>query len=348
MDQTMNNLTQLIKETQSHFETALSSTKTIEQLEEYRIQFLGRKGSITSLMTIFKDLSIEEKRTQGPLLQSLKTDIETRLEAKKQQLLLEAQEAAIAKQKYFDVTASKPESLKGTLHIYTQIIEQIEDIFISMGYSIADGPEVETEYYNFQALNIPADHPARDMQDTFWLTLPNKLMRTHTSNVQARCMEKGNLPLAIIAPGRVYRNEATDASHDFMFTQVEGLLIDKNISMANLLATTKTFLAALLENPDITIRVRPGFFPFVEPGVEIDASCPFCTHGCSTCKKTGWIELVGAGLVHPNVLECSGIDPEKYSGFAFGFGIERLAMIKHRINDIRLFHSGPIPFLNQF
>lgn len=344
----MSNLTTLLEETRQQFAQALSTIKTIEQLEEQRIHFLGRKGLIASLMTLFKDLNLEEKRTQGPQLQELKAFIEQSLETKKDLLLQETQVAAIAKQKYFDVTAYKPDPVRGTIHLYSQIIEQIEDIFISMGYAIADGPEVETEYYNFQALNIPQEHPARDMQDTFWLTLPGKLLRTHTSNVQARCMEKHELPLAVIAPGRVYRNEATDASHDFMFTQVEGLFIDKDVSMAQLLATTKTFLQALLENKEINIRVRPGYFPFVEPGVEIDASCPFCTDGCSTCKRTGWIELVGAGLVHPNVLECSGIDPEKYSGFAFGFGIERLAMIKHKINDIRLFHSGPVSFLNKF
>src|SRR5439155_5825540 len=180
----------------------------------------------------------------------------------------------------------------GSLHIYTQMTNHIQNIFTSMGYAIVDGSEVETEYYNFEALNIPADHPAREMQDTFWLYQPTMLLRTHTSAVQARMMENMNLPLAIYAPGRVYRNEQTDASHDFMFTQVEGMFIDKHVSMAHLLATARTFLQALFEKPDLHIRVRPGYFPFVEPGVEIDASCPFCKSGCSICKKTGWIELL--------------------------------------------------------
>ena len=218
-----------------------------------------------------------------------------------------------------------------------------------MGYDIADGPEVETDFYNFQALNIPADHPARDMHDTFWLTTPSLLLRTHTSPVQIRAMEHKPLPLAIFAPGRTFRNEATDASHLFMFTQGEGLVIDKNISIANLLATARAFLQAFFEKEDLHIRARPGYFPFVEPGIEIDASCPFCSgKGCSPCKKTGWIELLGAGLVHPNVLKAGGIDPQEYSGFAFGFGIERLAMIKYGINDVRLFHSSKLPFLRQF
>jgi len=217
-----------------------------------------------------------------------------------------------------------------------------------MGFERADGPEIETDYYNFEALNIPEDHPARDMHDTFWLTLPNMLLRTHTSTVQIRAMEQRDKPLAIFAPGRAYRNEETDASHDFMFTQLETLLIDKNVSMANLLATAKTFLQKIFNKQNLEIRVRPGYFPFVEPGVEIDAQCPFCTQGCSVCKKTRWIELLGAGLVHPNVLKYGGVDTDIYSGFAFGLGIERLAMIKHGITDIRLFHQNKESFLKQF
>ena len=204
------------------------------------------------------------------------------------------------------------------MHIYTKVIELVEDVFVGMGYEIADGPEVETDFYNFSALNIPTDHPARDMHDTFWINYPNLLMRTHTSTVQIHTMETKKLPLAIFAPGRVYRNEAIDASHEFNFTQVEGLLVDKDISVANLLATAQIFLRALFERDDLKIRSRPGYFPFVEPGIEIDVQCPFCATGCSTCKYTTWIELLGAGLVHPNVLTCCGINSELYSGFAFG------------------------------
>jgi len=211
-----------------------------------------------------------------------------------------------------------------------------------------DGPEVETSHYNFEALNIPADHPARDMQDTFWLTLPGRLLRTQTSNVEIRTMEQQKPPFAIVSPGRVYRNEATDASHDFMFTQLECLVVDKHVSLSNLLGTVQLFLQRVFGREDLKIRARPGYFPFVEPGVEIDASCLFCTHGCSICKKTTWIELLGSGLTHPNVLRACNLDPEEYTGFAFGMGIERLAMLKYGITDIRLFHSGSLAFLKQF
>ena len=217
-----------------------------------------------------------------------------------------------------------------------------------MGYKIAEGPELETEFYNFTALNIPEYHPARDIQDTFWLKIPGMLMRTQTSSVQIHEMAKKDLPIAILASGRCYRNEATDASHDFVFMQVEGLLIDKKISLANLLATLKTCLRAIFDKDDLEIRVRPGYFPFVEPGLEIDVLCPFCKSGCSVCKKTKWIEIVGAGLVHPNVLKHGGLDPKEYTGFAFGFGLTRLVMLKYGINDIRLLNSGKLEFLQQF
>ena len=212
-------------------------------------------------------------------------------------------------------------------------------------------PEVDTDYYNFEALNIPKEHPARDMHDTFWLSKAYHqplLMRTHTSSVQAHAMETRRPPIAVGIPGRCYRHEATDASHDFMFMQCEILMIDKNISLSNLFATAKQFLSALFGKQDMTIRVRPGYFPFVEPGVEIDVSCPFCKTGCGVCKKTRWLEICGAGLVHPNVLKASNINPQEYSGFAFGFGLTRLVMLKYGINDIRLLHSNKIDFLKQF
>ena len=244
------------------------------------------------------------------------------------------------------MTISKPLQ-QGSLHPYTYITQEIEDIFMSMGFAVADGPELETDYNNFGALNIPADHPARAESDTFWLPDMQRLLRTHTSTVQIKTMREQTPPIAIICPGRALRNEATDASHDFMFMQIEGMLIDKNISIANLLAVLKEFLDKLF-GKSLQLRVRPGFFPFVEPGLEIDAQCPFCTTGCSTCKHTCWIELLGAGLIHPNVLRNAGIDPTIYSGFAFGSGLTRLAMLKYHITDIRLIHSGKIEFLEQF
>lgn len=344
----MSDIKKQINEIKTDFSNRLQKAITKQQLEAVRIFFLGRKGKLAELMGQMKTLPVEEKRELGPLLKDLKQEAEDKFDEKIQSLDDVEREIEVLRKQHFDVSAYKPGALGSSLHIYTQIIEQIENIFISMGYDIADGPEAETDYYNFQTLNIPKDHPARDMQDTFWLNVPDMLLRTHTSPVQVHEMEKKGAPIALIAPGRVYRHEATDASHDFMFSQVEGLLVDKNISMSHLLATAKAFLQEFFEKKDLNIRVRPGYFPFVEPGIEIDFSCAFCSSGCSICKKTGWIELMGAGLVHPNVLKYSGIDSEKYSGFAFGFGLERVAMIKHGINDIRLFHSGSVDFLKQF
>jgi phenylalanyl-tRNA synthetase alpha chain len=324
------------------------SFTTKQDLEQANILFCGRKGKIANLMEQLKQLSIEEKKTVGPLINQLKTetlsffdDAEKRVDAQAAQLRNE-------QEKNFDVTAYRLKELKGSTHLYTQIIQDLENVFISMGYDIIDGPEIETEYNNFEALNIPTDHPAREEDDSFFLELPGMLLRTQTSSVQARALQNAQPPIAFFSPGRVYRREATDQTHDFLFTQAEGLLISKDISVSNLIATAKTFLQKLFERDDLTIRVRPGYFPFVEPGLEIDAECPFCTQGCSVCKRTRWIELLGSGLIHPNVLKASGIDPTVYSGFAFGMGIERLAMIKYGIHDMRLFHSSKIDFLKQF
>lgn len=238
---------------------------------------------------------------------------------------------------------------KGHLHPMTQMINQINNIFFDMGFEIADGPEMDSEYYNFDVLNIPRNHPARGMHDTFWIKdKENMVMRTHTSNAQVRYMEKNKPPIRIIVPGKVFRNEATDATHEAQFHQVEGFVIDKNISLANLKFTLEIFFEKFFGG-EINIRFRPSFFPFVEPGVEVDMSCFKCEgKGCSICKNTGWIEVLGAGMVHPNVLKNGGIDPEEYSGFAFGGGIERLGMLKYGIDDVRLFFDGDLRFVNQF
>lgn len=329
------------------FKTSLKKSNSLKELEACRISYLGRQGIIAELMTDLKTMTTEEKRAAGPLLNQLKKDMQQLLETA-QKALYESQEKLIAnKAKNFDVTISKPFQLQGSLHPYTHITQEIEDIFISMGFAIAQGPELETSFANFEALNIPDDHPARAESDTFWLPDMQRLLRTHTSTVQIKTMQEQKLPIAVVCPGRAFRNEATDASHDFMFMQVEGLLIDTDISVSNLLATLQTFLEKLFEQK-VKLRVRPGYFPFVEPGLEIDASCPFCKKGCSTCKGTRWIELLGSGMVHPNVLKAGGIDPTKYSGFAFGSGLTRLAMLKYHITDIRLLHSGNIRFLEQF
>lgn len=330
------------------FNEALSRAQSEKDLEDLRIKFLSRQGEIAALMPLLKELNADEKREFGPLLNSLKNESESAYQNKKEELENLKLKAAQDKLKYFDVTAYKPNQLKGHLHPNTIIAQKFEDVFLSMGYEIVDGPELEEDFYNFQALNIPADHPARDMQDTFWLNLPGKLMRTQTSPVQIRVMQNKKPPLAIVSMGRVFRNEATDASHEFAFEQVEGLMVGKNISLANLLATARLCLQEIFERKDLEIRVRPGFFPFVEPGLEIDMLCPFCKEGCSVCKKTRWIEIAGAGLVHPNVLKACGIDFKEYSGFAFGMGLTRIVMLKFGINDIRLLSSNKVDFLKQF
>lgn len=338
---------QKLKDLYQLFQDKAAQAADEKQLDALRIEYLGRQGIIAGLMTELKAMPTEDKRTHGPLLNSFKKDIQEAFQAALDTINIKKQEALAAQSAAFDVTISKPGQLQGSLHPYTLITQEIEDIFISMGFEIADGPELETDFANFGALNIPADHPARSESDTFWLPDMQRLLRTHTSTVQIKAMQEKELPIAIACPGRAFRNEATDASHDFMFMQVEGLLIDKNISVSNLLATLKTFLQKLF-GKKLELRVRPGFFPFVEPGLEIDASCPFCKDGCSTCKHTKWIELLGSGLVHPNVLKAAGIDPTIYSGFAFGSGLTRLAMLKYNITDIRILHSGDIRFLQQF
>lgn len=338
----MKNIKNQIEQVKKAYNQALDNAHSADALEAVRIEYLGRQGILVELMKQLKDLSLDEKREIGPLLNMLKQQLTEDFDKKIQTL-----SSSKGAQSTFDVTAYKPNQLRGSLHVFTQLIEELNEIFISMGWNIIDGPEVETEYYNFTALNIPQDHPARDSHDTFWLSNPGYLLRTHTSNSQAHAMRANKPPLAVFAPGRCYRNEAVDASHDFMFMQGEGLMVDENISISNLLATIQTFLQALL-GKSLKIRVRPGYFPFVEPGLEVDASCPFCKKGCSACKHTGWIELMGAGLVHPNVLSQGGIDPKKYTGFAFGFGLERIAMVRYGINDIRLFRSDNLAFLEQF
>jgi len=344
----MKNIAQQLETLKNNRDTALQNATSVSDIEALRISLLGRKGSVTQLMEQLKALPVEEKKIAGPLINHFKTETQTFIDEYTQKIEAALQVQKNEQQKNFDVSAYRYNELKGTRHILTHIIEDLENVFISMGYTIADGPEAENEFYNFEALNIPAHHPAREEEDSFFLKIPSMLLRTQVSSIQARVMQNSQPPIAIVAPGRVYRKEATDQTHDFVFTQLEGMFIDKDISVSHLLATAKTFLQKVLEKDDIQIRVRPGFFPFVEPGLEIDASCPFCTHGCSVCKKTRWIELLGSGLIHPNVLRAGGIDPTIYSGFAFGMGIERLAMLKYGINDLRLFHSNKVKFLDQF
>jgi phenylalanyl-tRNA synthetase alpha chain len=333
-----------ITELQSAALARIEAAHSLDELEAVRVDVLGRKGSLSQINV--GKLSPEERGPAGKALNAAKRTLESALEAKKEAFSGEALNARLQAE-WIDLTLPAPPPLPGSLHPVTLIRNEIEDLFTSLGFAVLDGPEVETEYHNFDALNIPATHPARDMQDTFWLT-DGHLLRTHTSPVQVRGMEKLGPPLRMIAPGRVFRNEEVDASHEHTFYQVEGMMVDRNVSVANMIYFMKTMLSSIFER-EVTVRLRPGFFPFVEPGFELDIQCLICGGpGCPVCKQSGWVELMPCGLVHPNVLRMSGIDPDEWGGFAFGLGLTRLAMMRYGIDDIRLFQSGDLRFLRQF
>jgi phenylalanyl-tRNA synthetase alpha chain len=324
----------------------IHAAKTAEALEAVRVEILGRKGVLTQLGKDIGKLSAEERAGRGKFINASKQALEEAYGQRK----AEFEREAIANRldtEWIDLTVPAPGAKPGSLHPITQIQWEIEDLFRSLGFTVLNGPEVETEYYNFDALNIPADHPARDMQDTFWLD-GGYLLRTHTSPVQVRGMEKFGPPLRMIAPGRTFRNESVDASHEHTFYQIEGMMIDRNVSVANLIYFMKTLLTAIFKR-DMTVRLRPGFFPFVEPGFELDIRCLICGgSGCPVCKQSGWVELLPCGLVNPQVLRTSGIDPKEWNGFAFGLGLTRLAMMRYAIDDIRWLQSGDLRFLRQF
>ena len=317
-----------------------------QELETARIEALGRKGSLAQISKEMGKVAPEERAYIGKLLNAAKLEMEAAHESRQQQFAAAALRARLDAE-WVDLTLPAPGPRMGHLHPITQIQTEIEDLFTSLGFTVLDGPEVETEYYNFDALNIPADHPARDMQDTFWLTDGN-LLRTHTSPVQVRGMERLGPPLRMIAPGRSFRNENVDASHEHTFYQLEGMMVDREVSVAHLIYFMKTLLTAIFQR-EMTVRLRPGYFPFVEPGFELDIRCLICGGaGCAVCKQSGWVELLPCGLVNPKVLRMSGIDPEQWNGFAFGLGLTRLAMMRYGIDDIRLFAGGDLRFLRQF
>src|ERR1700728_2124157 len=323
-----------------------ASAVSLEQLEESRVGALGRKGALAQISKEFGKLAPEERGRVGKLLNSVKQDLETDYEDKKRRFEQAELTGRLANE-WIDVTLPAPGVRPGSLHPITQLQNEIEDLFTSLGFAILYGPEVETEEHNFDALNIPPTHPARDMQDTFWLTGGN-LLRTHTSPVQVRGMRELGPPLRMIAPGRVFRNESVDASHEHTFYQLEGMMIDRNVSVGNLIYFMKTLLTAIFKR-DVTVRLRPGFFPFVEPGFELDIRCLICgASGCPVCKQSGWVELLPCGLVNPHVLRMSGIDPAEWNGFAFGLGLTRLVMMRYAIDDIRWLQSGDLRFLSQF
>jgi phenylalanyl-tRNA synthetase alpha chain len=324
----------------------IANAATAEELEAVRVEVLGRKGALAQISKQFGQLAPDERKRAGMLLNAAKESVEAARDARHAEFERRATAARLDAE-WIDVTLPAPGPRPGSLHPITQIQMEIEDLFTSMGFAVLGGPEVETERRNFDALNIPADHPARDMQDTFWLGDGN-LLRTHTSPVQVRGMERFRPPLRMIAPGRVFRNEEVDASHEHTFYQVEGMVIDREVSVGHLIYFMKTMLSHVFGR-EVNVRLRPGFFPFVEPGFELEVECLLCGGaGCPVCKQSGWVEQLGCGLVHPNVLRMSGIDPEVWNGFAFGLGLTRLAMMRYGIDDIRHLQSGDLRFLRQF
>ncbi len=334
---------------------AIAGASSADALAELDARLLGSKGEVLELVRSVTALPKEERPAFGKLANTVKQEVEQALAAARerfaQQRLASELDAGD-----FDPTEPGPSRPRGALHPITIVQHELVDLFTSLGFQWQDGPEVESEYYNFDALNIPADHPARESQDTFWLSDKN-LMRTHTSPVQVRTLQRaahaGRWPLKVIVPGRCFRSETVDKSHEHTFYQMEGLVVDRvhgeqGISTANLIHTMKTCLRVILER-DVQVRLRPGFFPFVEPGFELDVNCAFCAgKGCSVCKQSGWIEVLPCGMVHPNVLKQGGLDPEEYTGFAFGMGLQRVVMLRYGIDDIRQFMGGDLRFLQQF
>jgi phenylalanyl-tRNA synthetase alpha chain len=325
----------------------IAGASNLEELKQIRVRYLGKKGELTAVLRGMGQLSPDERPVVGALANRIRDELNNQLDGRESQLKdqLRCQSMAVEK---LDVTMpGKPVEL-GYNHPLTIVMEKIAEIFLGMGFTIAEGPEIETDYYNFEALNIPGDHPAREMWDTFYIR-PDILLRTHTSPVQVRTMEKvaPQIPVRIIAPGKVYRRD-DDATHSSMFHQVEGLVIDRNISLSDLKGTLLLF-ARQMFGPDQQVRLRPSFFPFTEPSAEVDIACVMCGgQGCRICKDSGWIEILGSGMVHPRVLEMSGYDPEEYTGYAFGMGVERIAMLKYGVDDLRLFFANDMRMLRQF
>ena len=324
----------------------LSKVNDTKALEELRVKFLGKKGELTSILKQMGKLSAEERPVIGQLANQVRAEIEESITNRVKEIKALMLEKKL-KEEELDVTLPGNKSSIGKLHPLNIVLNEIEEIFMGMGFDVVDGPEVEYDYYNFEALNLPPDHPARDTQDTFYIT-DNILLRTQTSSVQVHVMEEKKPPLRIISPGRVYRSDAVDATHSPLFHQIEGLVVDKGITMSDLVGTLELLMKRLYGD-DCKIRLRPHHFPFTEPSAEVDVMCFNCGgKGCSMCKDEGYIELLGAGMVHPKVLANCGIDPEVYSGFAFGLGLERIVMRRYGINDMRLLFENDLRFLNQF
>lgn len=324
----------------------ISASDALEKLNDVRVNFLGKKGELTSVLKGMKDVAAEDRPKVGQMVNETREAIEKALENAKNKLERSVMEAQM-KNEVIDVTLPADKMMMGHRHPNTIVMEEVERIFVGMGYEVVEGPEVETDYYNFEALNIPADHPAKDEQDTFYIN-GDILLRTQTSGTQVHEMEKGKLPIRMIAPGRVFRSDEVDATHSPSFHQIEGLVIDKHITFADLKGTLAEFAREMF-GENTKVRFRPHHFNFTEPSAEADVSCFKCGgEGCRFCKGTGWIEILGCGMVHPNVLRMSNIDPDEYSGFAFGLGLERIALLKYEIDDMRLLYENDVRFLKQF
>lgn len=336
-----------LQQIKSKAEEDIKNLKKMKELKEIQVKYLGKKGEITQILKSMGKLSKEERPVMGQLANQVKEKIIGLIDRRKEELLEKEKENRWEAER-IDVTLPGEKPLVGTLHPLTLIMEEITEIFLGMGFNIAEGPEIETDFYNFEALNIPKEHPARDMQDSFYIN-EEILLRTHTSPVQIRTMETTapEVPLRIIAPGKVYRRD-DDATHSPMFHQVEGFAVDTGISLGDLKGTLHLFTRQMFEG-ELEIRLRPSYFPFTEPSAEVDISCVICRgKGCKVCSQTGWLEVLGAGMIHPRVLEVSGYDPEKVTGYAFGMGVERIAMLKYGIDDLRLFFTNDLRMLGQF
>lgn len=326
----------------------IEESTSLSQLQQIRVHYLGKKGPIQEVMKQMKDLSPEERPAFGAQVNVLKQALEEAVEAKKALLEVQEMNASLEKEK-IDITLDGYRPKIGNLHPLTLVQQELEDLFVGLGYTVAEGPEVEFDHYNFERANIPQDHPARDMQDTFYINA-EELLRTHTTAIQTRELEKHapKVPVKVICPGKVYRRDDDDATHSHQFTQIEGLVVGEGITLSDLKGTLE-FMAKKMFGETRVIRFRPSYFQFTEPSVEVDVSCHICNgSGCSVCKGTGWIEILGAGMVHPNVLEMAGYPAKTYSGFAFGAGIERIVMLKYGVDDIRHFYANDIRFLKTF
>lgn len=337
---------QSIESIRNQFDSDLRQAATSASIEELKVKYLGKKGPIQNLMKALRDVPADQRPEFGKHINDLKEFLSEQISRKEEKFIAQEEEKQLEQEK-IDITLPGSRRFSGSKHILTKVMDNLIDILIGMGFSVQYGPDIDTDYYNFESLNFPPDHPARDMQDTFYIA-SNVLLRTQTSNIQARIMEMNKPPIRIISPGKVYRNEAISARSHVFFHQIEAFYVDKGVAFTDLFATLDEFLSKFFEC-DIETRYRPSYFPFVEPGMEVDIACLSCKgRGCHLCKESGWLEVLGAGMIHPEVLKIGDIDPEVYTGYAWGMGVERMALLKYGINDIRLFTENDLRFLRQF